>query len=128
LAYQGELIEHVGTQRMQWRSIPIRNQIYFIIVLYSYAAHLRKNTYHALPLSSSATNHGPHTPLERIPSATAADGESIEVVTDLSHSVRKGKNRAQELSDGDVEEEFRWDSDEEAQEAGPGKKKGARED
>lgn len=29
-------------------------QVYFILVLYSYAAHLRSSTYHALPLTSRA--------------------------------------------------------------------------
>jgi hypothetical protein len=37
--------------RIETHTLTPRPQVYFILILYSYAAHLRSSTYHALPLT-----------------------------------------------------------------------------
>lgn len=71
-----------------------RAQVYFILLLYSFASHLRLNTYRALPLTTAT----PNTPT--FPSSSANGG------------FRRGTKVATGSGEGD-EEQFAWDSDDE---------------
>lgn len=75
-------------------SFPI--QIYFSLSLYSFAAHLRQNTYRALPLTT--TPLAPH----------SSHAVSME-------SQSKQSSRQLKSSELHGEEEFKWDSDDEGE-------------
>jgi len=79
--------------------------VYFILILYSYAAHLRSSTYHALPLTSHPTTEDDlqaemeHAELDE----GAANGDAGKGNVLVGEQGKKG----QEAREG--EEEFSWD-------------------
>jgi hypothetical protein len=94
-------------------------QIYFILVLYSYAAHLRSNTYHALPLSSSSSDPNRQSAKDQyastapaVPTHPAYEGSLDPRETGTRLAVLK----EQEEEVAHAEAEFHWDSDEDAHE------------
>ena len=113
------------------KSIP--GQIYFIFVLYSYAAHLRTNTYHSLPLSSSSPNPNRRTSVDEWASTAPVhpthpayrgsldDGLTIDQALHPEHRQNQSGNSSkhnrpsatQLAAQEQGEEVFNWDSDEE---------------
>ena len=103
------------------------------MVVYSYAAHLRTNTYHSLPLSSSSSKPGslsttdqwastaPAVPINPSYRGSLDDGLSIDEALNSTGSSAgsgrpdKGKRRtsAVQMNAQQSEEVFKWDSDEE---------------
>lgn len=110
----------------------LRHQIYFITILYSYAAHLRSHSYHSLPLSSSSPNPAKQTSVDqyastapyepthppfqaRLPGlndeAPTTDTETVH----HQHSQQGQGSGRREVAGAEEAEEFKWDSDEEEQ-------------
>lgn len=95
-------------------------QLYFILVLYSYAAHLRSNTYHALPLSSSSSN--PNRQSAKDQYASTAPAVPTHPAYEGSLDPRETGKRLAVLKETEeevahAEAEFHWDSDEDANES-----------
>lgn len=116
-------------------------KIYFIVVIYSYAAHLRTNTYHSLPLSSSSSKPTARSTTDQWASTAPAvptkpgyrgsldDGLSIDEALNTTGSSAgsgrpdKGKRRASAMQvNAQTEDVFKWDSDEEEGDSKQGKK------
>ena len=83
--------------------------MYFILVLYSYAGHLRSSTYHALPFTSrSKATQIAHPP-------TADDLQAAEEHDELEEGASNGdavkaQKRGKEGPNGHGgEEDFSWD-------------------
>ncbi|KAJ9112806.1 hypothetical protein QFC20_002134 [Naganishia adeliensis] len=94
-------------------------KIYFILVLYSYAAHLRSNTYHALPLSSSSTD--PNRLSAKDQYASTAPAVPTHPPYEGSLDPRETGKRLEVLKESEEvargEAEFHWDSEEDADES-----------
>lgn len=94
------------------------HQIYFILVLYSYAAHLRSNTYHALPLSSSSSD--PNRLSRKDQYASTAPAVPTHPPYEGSLDPRETGKRLEVLKESEEvargEAEFHWDSEEDADE------------
>ncbi|KAJ9098459.1 hypothetical protein QFC19_006326 [Naganishia cerealis] len=91
-------------------------KFYFILVLYSYASHLKSNTYHTLPLSSSTSDPDRLSTKDQyastapaVPSHPAYEGslDSRETAKRLA-MLKESENEV-----AHAEAEFHWDSDEE---------------
>jgi len=78
-------------------------KIYFIVVLYSFAAHLRSKTYHSLPLSSSDPDPRVGSQIEQYASTAPTP----------SHGQigRSKMQEARKVEQAEGEDEFQWDSD-----------------
>lgn len=89
------------------------------MVLYSYASHLRSNTYHTLPLSSSSSN--PNRQSAKDQYASTAPAVPTHPAYEGSLDARETAKRLAALKETEeevahAEADFHWDSDEEANE------------
>lgn len=88
------------------------SQIYFVTILYSYAAHLRSHSYHSLPLSSSSPNPAKQSSVDQYASTAPYEPTHPPYQATLPGLNDEAPTReSQEVQGG--EEEFKWDSDEE---------------
>lgn len=90
-------------------------QIYFILVLYSYASHLKSDTYHTLPLSSSTSDPDRLSTKDQF--ASTAPAVPTHPAYEGSLDPRDTSKRLAVLKENEevahAESEFHWDSDEE---------------
>lgn len=110
-------------------------QVYFIAVLFSYAAHLRSKTYHTLPLSSSSPNPNqqsivdqyastaPYEPTHPLYQAHIHGLNDEAPIASTSNDAREREEQqhgtnVDGVTPGGGNEEFKWESDEEASGSG----------